>query len=132
VAFALDTCDREVMAWRASTGGVTGEMIRDLMLESVEQRFGSTTVPHPVQWLSDNGSCYRAHETIDFATRLGLVPCFTPVRSPQSNGMAESFVKPSSEITCMFTIALMLKQSCLSCRHGSRTTTKAIHTKPCE
>ena len=70
-----------------------GKMIRDLMLESVEQRFGSTTVPHPVQWLSDNGSCYRAHETIDFATRLGLVPCFTPVRSPQSNGMAESFVK---------------------------------------
>ena len=93
VAFALDTCDREVMAWRASTGGVTGEMIRDLMLESVEQRFASTTVPHPVQWLSDNGSCYRARETIDFATRLGLVPCFTPVRSPQSNGMAESFVK---------------------------------------
>jgi putative transposase len=93
VAFALDTCDREVMAWRASTGGVSGEMIRDLMLESVEQRFGSTAVLHPVQWLSDNGSCYRAHETIDFATRLGLVPCFTPVRSPQSNGMAESFVK---------------------------------------
>ncbi len=43
----------KVMAFRASTGGVTGEMIRDLMLESVEQRFGSTTVPHPVQWLSD-------------------------------------------------------------------------------
>jgi putative transposase len=49
VAFALDTCDREVMAWRASTSGVTGEMIRNLMLESVEQRFGSTTVAHPVQ-----------------------------------------------------------------------------------
>jgi transposase InsO family protein len=39
-AFALDTCDREVMAWRASTRGVTGKVIRDLMLESVEQRFG--------------------------------------------------------------------------------------------
>ena len=49
--------------------------------------------PEPLQWLSDNGSCYRAHETIDFALRLGLVPCFTPVRSPQSNGMAEVFVK---------------------------------------
>jgi putative transposase len=93
VAFALDTCDREVMAWCASTGGVSGEMIRDLMVESIERRFGSNPLPHPIQWLSDNGSCYRAHETIDFATRLGLVPCFTPVRSPQSNGMAESFVK---------------------------------------
>jgi putative transposase len=93
VAFALDTCDREVMAWCASTGGVSGEMIRDLMVESIERRFGSNPLPHPIQWLSDNGSRYRAHKTIDFATRLGLVPCFTPVRSPQSNGMAESFVK---------------------------------------
>jgi putative transposase len=93
VAFALDTCDREVMAWCATTGGISGEMIRDLMLESVERRFGSSHLPHPVQWLSDNGSCYRAHDTIDFAIGLGLVPCFTPVRSPQSNGMAEAFVK---------------------------------------
>ena len=43
--------------------------------------------------MSDNGSCYRANDTIDFAIGLGLVPCFTPVRSPQSNGMAEAFVK---------------------------------------
>jgi putative transposase len=93
VAFALDSCDREIMAWTASTAGITGEMIRDLMLESIERRFGSDPLPHPVQWLSDNGSCYRANETIDFATQLGLVPCFTPVRSPQSNGMAEAFVK---------------------------------------
>jgi putative transposase len=93
VAFSLDTCDREVMAWCASTGGISGEMIRDLMLESVERRFGPSSLPNPVQWLSDNGSCYRAHETIDFAIGLGLVPCFTPVRSPQSNGMAEAFVK---------------------------------------
>jgi putative transposase len=93
VAFALDTCDREVMAWCASTGGISGEMIRDLMLESIERRFGAAGLPNPIQWLSDNGSCYRAHETIDFATRLGLVSCFTPVRSPQSNGMAEAFVK---------------------------------------
>lgn len=93
VAFALDTCDREVIAWCASTGGISGEMIRDLMLEAVEKRFGASVTPEPIQWLSDNGSCYRAYETIEFAVRLGLVPCFTPVRSPQSNGMAESFVK---------------------------------------
>ena len=93
VAFSLDTCDREVISWCAGTGAISGEMIRDLMLQSVEQRFRSTATPHPVQWLSDNGSCYRAHETIEFAAQLGLVPCFTPPRSPQSNGMAEAFVK---------------------------------------
>ena len=93
VAFALDTCDREVMAWCASTAGISGEMIRDLMLEAVEKRFGTAVTPHRIQWLSDNGSCYRAYETMEFAVRLGLVPCFTPVRSPQSNGMSEAFVK---------------------------------------
>jgi putative transposase len=93
VAFALDTCDREVMAWCASTAGISGEMIRDLMLEAVEKRFGAAVTPHRIQWLSDNGSCYRAYETMEFAVRLGLVPCFTPVRSPQSNGMSEAFVK---------------------------------------
>jgi transposase InsO family protein len=56
-------------------------------------QFGAAGLPNPIQWLSDNGCCYRAHETIDFAIRLGLVPCFTPVRRPQSNGMAEAFVK---------------------------------------
>ena len=63
------------------------------MLESVERRFANRALPHPIEWLSDNGSCYRAHETISFAQSIGLVPRFTPVRSPQSNGMAESFVK---------------------------------------
>lgn len=93
VVFVLDTCDREVMAWCASTSGFSGEMVRDLMLMAVEKRFGAPQTPHSVQWLSDNGSAYRAKDTIDFAIRLGLMPCFTPVRSPQSNGMAEAFVK---------------------------------------
>ena len=72
VVFALDTCDREAMSWKASTGGVTGGMVRDLMVESVEHRFGDNPLPHAVQWLSDNGSCYRAHETVNFAISLGF------------------------------------------------------------
>lgn len=28
-------------------------------------------LPQPVKWLSDNKSCYRAYETIEFAMRLG-------------------------------------------------------------
>lgn len=93
VLFGLDTCDREVLAWEASTDGFSGEMARDVMLKAVEHRFNATYAPKPVEWLSDNGSCYRAKETIQFAQQIGLRPCFTPVRSPQSNGMAESFVK---------------------------------------
>jgi putative transposase len=94
VAFALDTCDREVMAYVATTAAITGEMIRDLMAESVERRFGPVAqVPHPIQWLSDNGPAYTAIETRLFAEQLGLVPCRTPSYSPQSNGMSEAFVK---------------------------------------
>ena len=34
-----------------------------------------------------------AHETVAFGADLGLLICTTPVYSPESNGMAESFVK---------------------------------------
>ena len=64
VAFALDTCDREVMTWAASTKGVTGEMIRDMMLIAVEQRSVSYRAPQYVESLSDNGSCHTANEII--------------------------------------------------------------------
>jgi len=36
---------------------------------------------------------YTAKQTRDFATALNLIPCFTPVKSPESNGMSEAFVK---------------------------------------
>lgn len=44
-----------------------------------------------LEFLTDNGSAYIAHET-RAAKSLGLKPINTPVCSPQSNGMAESFV----------------------------------------
>ena len=94
VAFALDCCDREIISHVATTSGITGEMVRDLMVESVERRFARVArLPHVVEWLSDNGSCYTARETVAFAQDMGFVSCFTPVRSPESNGMAEAFVK---------------------------------------
>jgi len=95
VAFALDCCDREVMTYVATSGAITGEMVRDLMVESVEQRFGAGArrTSHAVQWLSDNGPPYTAHPTRELGRSLGLVVCTTPAYSPESNGMAESFVK---------------------------------------
>ena len=94
VAFSLDCCDREVMRYVATTAGINGQMVQDLLVESLEYRFGSSTrTPHPIEWLTDNGSCYIKKETRDFAKELGFVVCTTPVRSPQSNGMAEAFVK---------------------------------------
>jgi transposase InsO family protein len=93
-AFIIDAFDREVIAHVAVTGaGISGSDVRDMMLAAVEKRFGADRAPHPIEHLSDNGSCYTAGETRDFARQLGLVPCFTPVHSPESNGMSEAFVK---------------------------------------
>lgn len=105
VAFVLDSCDREVISHVATTGGISGSMSRDLMLESVERRFGEAHTPHPVEWLSDNGSCYTAKETVEFASWVGLKSHFTPVRSPESNGMAEAFVKTFKRDTSVATSA---------------------------
>ena len=60
---------------------------------AVEHRFGSNLPASPVEWLADNGSAYRSHQTRQFARMVGLEPKHTAVRSPESNGMAESFVK---------------------------------------
>ena len=42
MTFALDCCDREAMTWVASTGGYSGDGVRDVMLAAIEQRFGHT------------------------------------------------------------------------------------------
>jgi len=94
--FAKDCCDREVMAWRAWEGkGLPGEPVREMLIEAVEKRFGDVEaipVDHTLEFLSDNGGAYIADDTRSVARQLGLKPVNTPVCSPQSNGMAESFV----------------------------------------
>lgn len=94
MAFIIDACDREILAWTAVAGaGIGGSDVRDMMLQAVESRFGSSRTPHAIEHLSDNGSAYTAKDTLDFAAALNLVPCFTPVASPESNGLCEAFVK---------------------------------------
>ena len=71
VRFVIDACDREIIAWSAvAHTGVSGEMVRDLMVEAVEQRFGDARTPYPVEWLSDNGSAYIAREAATTAPAL--------------------------------------------------------------
>ncbi|EFA4302558.1 IS3 family transposase [Escherichia coli O119] len=93
VTFTLDCCDREALHWAVTTGGFNSETVQDVMPGAVERRFGNELPASPVEWLTDNGSCYRANETRQFARMLGLEPKNTAVRSPESNGIAESFVK---------------------------------------
>ena len=94
VIFSLDCCDREVMSYVATTTGISSDMVCNVLVQSMEKRFGVVNgLPHPIEWLTDNGSCYIAKSTRQFAHALGFRICTTPIRSPQSNGMAEAFVK---------------------------------------
>ena len=67
IAFALDCHDREVIGWVATSAGISGEMIRDMMVRCIEKRFDAIRAPHPLQSLSDNGSIFAAHRTIEIA-----------------------------------------------------------------
>jgi putative transposase len=90
IAFTLDCCDREAISWVATTGGINSSDIRDLMVESVERRFGLVNkLPKPIEWLSDNGSPYTAGETRALARDIGLKPCTTPIESPQSTDVID-------------------------------------------
>lgn len=94
LAFIIDAFDREIISWAAvANAGISGSDVRDMMLKAVEKRFGGTRAPHVIEHPSDNSSAYTARETRLFAQAPNLVPCFTPVASPQSNGVSEAFVK---------------------------------------
>ena len=96
VAFALDCCDRGAMSYVGTTGGISGDGVRDLMVAAAEHRFGRVNrLPQPIEWLSDNGSPYVARETRGFAREIGFVLRTTPFESPQGGGMAEAFVRTS-------------------------------------
>lgn len=92
VAFVMDCHDREIISYVSSTIGIKAQMIQDILLEAKEQRFGDSKAPS-VQFLSDNGPQYTALATMTFAETLGFEICHTPAYSPESNGMAEAFVK---------------------------------------
>jgi putative transposase len=83
------------MSFLATTSGVSGENVRDLMLAAVEHRFGLVNrLPVTIEWLSDNGGCYLAGETRRFARDIRPGTGTTPIEGPQSNGMVEGFVRP--------------------------------------
>ena len=92
VAFVLDCKDREAIAYTAKRSPLLAEDIGNIMIQSVEKRFGKLKTDRIIEFLSDRGAIYRAYETQRLARRLGLKSCYTAPYSPSSNGMAEAFV----------------------------------------
>jgi putative transposase len=99
MAFALDCCDREVLGHGATTEGIKGEDVQDLMITAAEHRFGPVNhLPQTIEWLSDNGSGSIAHDTKGLAREMGLEPPTTPVQSPQSKARRKPSYGRSSAI----------------------------------
>lgn len=92
VTFSLDTCDREILAFKAKVKPIVIRDIQEIMYNSVKYRFNDYKTNRPVQWLTDRGAIYRSIDTQNFGKKIGLRPCMTMPYSPQSNGMAEAFV----------------------------------------
>ena len=87
----LAWADRMVLAWRFAKQ-ITAEDLAELLREAVFRRFGEVrTRAQGIEFLSDNGPEYTSHRFRPFVRAMGLIPCPTPRRSLESNGLAEAF-----------------------------------------
>ena len=95
VAFALECHDREALSFVAEKRPLFHGDIIKLMDQSVTSRFGEYVekLPQKIQWLSDQGPQYKAIQTVTYASDWGFDVRTTLAYSPESNGMAEAFVK---------------------------------------
>jgi Transposase and inactivated derivatives len=92
VIFALNACDREVMAFSPPLVGTAPTWRKASCWPALKNglemskhcgRLNGSRTTDPV----------TQQKKITFAAALGIVSKFTPARSPQSNGMAEALVK---------------------------------------
>jgi len=91
LAVMIDCADRMVLAWRFAKR-ITAEDLAEMLREAVFRRFGEARArAQGIEFLSDNGPEYTSHRFQPFVKAMGLIPCHTPKRSPESNGLAEAF-----------------------------------------
>ena len=130
IAFTLDCCDREAISWVATTGGIDSSDIRDLMIESVERRFGLVDkLPKPIEWLSDNGSPYTAGDTRTLARYIASCPARRQSKAPNPTAWLKPSSKLSNGITRGSVRSPMRPACCASSILGSNITTACIHTR---
>lgn len=91
VAFIIDCCDRSVIAWKAGKR-IQACDIELLVQEALIKRFGNKLPPKgQLQLLHDNGPEFIEKILTLTLKDWNIESCYTPVYSPQSNGMMEAF-----------------------------------------
>ena len=119
----LDCRDHEWLAWLGVPRALVAADVQQLMTRAVQQRFEGQRPPARLEWLSGNGSPYTAWATVLHAELLGLAPLTTPAASPESNGMAEAFVRTLRREYLEEADLRSAEAVLTSCRGGSSTTT---------
>lgn len=73
MTFVLDCCDREIISFVARAGkGLSATMVQTALILAVEKRFQGRMIQHPpVEFLTDNGSAYRAKATLNLEKKSG-------------------------------------------------------------
>lgn len=93
-SIVIDCADRQVIEylWARSIKGVD---ILAMVKRALLKRFEEGRIPRKgsLEFLSDNGPQYIKGELQQDLKELGFEVCNTPIRSPESNGIAESFFK---------------------------------------
>ena len=99
LAFIIDAHDREIIAWHAvANAGISGSMVRDMMLEAVESRFAAIQAPHALEWLTDNGSVYTAGTRPGPSRPLSISSLASlPFKARNRMASPRASSKPSSE-----------------------------------
>lgn len=90
LAVIIDCADRMILAWRFQPHLHT-EQICEMVREAIFCRFGEDRQQAKgIEFLTDNGTEFKTTFQ-GFLTSMGLIPCHTPCRSPESNGVVEAF-----------------------------------------
>jgi len=91
LAVIIDCADRMILAWKLQPRLTTQEVC-ELLREAIFQRFAQRRQQAKgLEFLTDNGSEFIADQLQQLLRQMGLVACRTSCRSPQSNGLVESF-----------------------------------------
>lgn len=91
LAVIIDCADRMILAWRFGRR-ITGEALCEMVREAVFRRYGSAREQAKgLEFLTDNGTEYKSHRLQKILGLFGIVRRRTPRRSPESNGVTESF-----------------------------------------
>ena len=94
---SLDCYDRQAIAFAATTAGISCDLVRDVLVQTLSTRFGHVEqLPRPGPWLRLYCSGHpRLSPDID------LIACRTPYRPPLSNCMGKPSLGPLNATTCL-------------------------------